>query len=153
MSLKRCSRPRARKTERYASALRYRRRESRSSNYIQGIVTRREAAEKSDRLRSDPSFDPQFSELIDLNGVSEIQMNYADFRSQQEMNPFSASSKRAFVVTSPNSVFGTARMYQIMRSEDACRSEDVCVGVFKSVEDAMRWLGTTEPSADTRRPP
>jgi len=45
-------------------------------------------------------------------------MGYDDFRSLLEIDPFLTSSKRAFVINTPNGVYGTARMYQIMRGDD-----------------------------------
>jgi len=104
---------------------------------FKGVVTLREAAEQSAKLRDDPAFYPDFSELIDFNAVSEVQMGYADFSSLLEIDPFSASSKRAFVIGSPNAVYGTARMYQIMLGDEAC------VEIFKTIGEAARWLAST----------
>jgi len=101
------------------------------------IVTFREATEQSAKLHDDPAFYPDFSELVDFNGASEVQMGYEDFRSLLAIDPFSASSKRAFVISSRNSVYGTARMYQIMRGDEAC------VEIFKTIADAARWLAST----------
>ena len=101
---------------------------------FRGVLTLREAAEQSAKLSADPGFDPDFSELVDFNGVSEVQMGYADFRSLLAIDPFSTTSKHAFVVSSPNSVYGTVRMYHTMRGDDAL------VEIFKTTTEAINWL-------------
>jgi hypothetical protein len=101
---------------------------------LSGVVTFREATEQAARLRADPAFDPGLSELIDLSAVSEIEMSYADLKSLLEIDPFSTTSKRALVNPSPKSISGTARLYQVMRRDE------VCVEVFTSTEEALRWL-------------
>jgi hypothetical protein len=105
---------------------------------FRGVLTLRDITEQRDRLQNDHAFDPELSELIDFDSVSEVQMDYADFKSLLEVDPFSTKSKRAFVIGSPNSVSGTAQMFQVLRSDD------ICVKIFKTVSEAAGWLGSTD---------
>lgn len=43
-----------------------------------GVLTLKDAAEQGTRLQHDPIFDSGFSELIDLNGVSEVALGYSE---------------------------------------------------------------------------
>ena len=97
---------------------------------FRGVVTLNDINEQTASLRDDPAFDPSFSELVDFSGVSEVQMDYAAFRSWRAIDPFSTRSKRAFVIGSQNSVYGAARMYQIMRSDE------VRVEIVKTIGEA-----------------
>lgn len=112
---------------------------------FRGVLTLTEAAELSARLDADPAFAPDFSELIDFGCVSEVQMGYSEFRSLQAIDPFSTNSKRAFVIGSSSSVYGIARLYQTMRGANAL------VEIFKTIEEAMRWLASTEQSSTSQK--
>ncbi len=101
---------------------------------FRGVVTLNDINEQTASLRDDPAFDPSFSELVDFSGVSEVRMDYAALRSWRAIDPFSTSSKRAFVIGSQNSVYGAARMYQIMRSDE------VRVEIVKTIGEASRYL-------------
>ncbi len=98
------------------------------------LTTEREIARYAIRLHADPSFDPEFSEIVDLRDVEEL-----DLRGDQmveladRIDPFSPNAKRAFVVQ--NSVQShAARMHQILRIS----KENI--GIFHSVEEAEHWI-------------
>jgi hypothetical protein len=78
-----------------------------------GVLTIAEIAEHCVRLAQDPAFDPEFSLLNDLSGVSEINAPFHDLQAfvTKGLDPFSETSRRAFVATDPH-VFGMARMYE-----------------------------------------
>ena len=101
---------------------------------FKGVVTLRDAVEECTRLQQDPAFDPGFSELVDFSAASDVQMRYTDFRSLLEIDPFACNSKRAFVIASHDAVYGTARMYQIMRGNHPW------VKLFATIEEAVLWL-------------
>ena len=99
------------------------------------VVTEKEIAEYALSLRVDPVFDPEFSEIVDLREVQEL-----DLRSDEMMeladkiDPFSIDAKRAFVV-GDSAQAHAARIHQILRvSQDK-------ISIFRSVEEAERWLG------------
>jgi len=87
-------------------------------------------------LRADPSFDPDFSELVDLRGVEEITITPENAMAlADEIDPFSTGAKRAFV-TSTNLQMHAARMHQLLRTD---KSQ---IKIFSSLADAKRWIAS-----------
>lgn len=108
-------------------------------------MTEREIAWYASCLGMDPSFDPGFSEIVDLRNVEDL-----DLRGEQmveladKIDPFSLDAKRAFVVR--NSVQShAARMHQILRIAKENLS------IFHSVEDAERWIAATTAKKKSTR--
>jgi len=87
------------------------------------------------RLRLDPSFRPDYSEIVDLTQVEEVDLQADEFfRLADEIDPFSPAAKRAFVVG--NSVQNhAARMHRVLRTQRN-------IEIFNSVEEAERWIGS-----------
>jgi hypothetical protein len=87
----------------------------------------------AERLRSHPEFDPQFSEIVDLREVEELNLDAPDFlKLADEIDCFSCGAWRAFVVH--NSVQNhAARMHKILRTQGNIR-------IFSSVEEAQAWI-------------
>ena len=86
-------------------------------------------------LRVNPLFDPDFSEIVDLSEVEELDLQADEFiRLADEVDPFSLQAKRAFVVR--NSVQNhAARMHKILRTQ---RNFEI----FRSVGEAELWIGS-----------
>jgi hypothetical protein len=86
-------------------------------------------------LQSNPSFQPNYSEIVDLTGVEVLDLQAEEFlRLADEIDPFSPDAKRAFVVR--NSVQNhAARMHKVLRTQRN-------IEIFRSVEEAERWIGT-----------
>ncbi len=89
----------------------------------------------SGHVRSNPSFQPNYSEIVDLTEVEELDLQAADFlKLADKIDPFSPEAKRAFVVR--NSVQShAARMHKILRTQRN-------IEIFNSVEEAERWIGS-----------
>jgi len=70
----------------------------------------------SRHLQSNPSFQPNYSEIVDLSEVEELDLQADEFlRLADEIDPFSSEAKRAFVVR--NSVQNhAARMHKVLRT-------------------------------------
>lgn len=86
-------------------------------------------------LRSNPKFDPTFSEIIDLREVEEMDFRAEDFyKLADEIDPFSRQAKRAFVVSTAIQ-HHAARMHRILRTQRN-------IEIFSSFEAAERWLQT-----------
>jgi len=85
-------------------------------------------------LRTDPSFKPDFSEIVDMTEVEELDLKPEEFiRLADEVDPFSLQARRAFVVH--NEVqHHAARMHKILRTQRN-------FSIFRSIKDAHRWLG------------
>ena len=96
-----------------------------------GVVTHLDHSEYMAHLRSEPTFNPDFSELIHFE-ASEIRLTFIDLRI--EADPFDGTSKRAIVASQP-AVYGVARMFQLARRDDPN------VQIFATTGEAERWLG------------
>jgi hypothetical protein len=72
--------------------------------------------------------------LIEFDQSSEVRVSCTDLVSLSLCDPFSQTSKRALVVGSRPSAYGTARMFQLVRHESPC------VGIFVTMEEAEPWL-------------
>lgn len=100
-------------------------------------LTRDDMVELSARLRADPDFDPRFSELLDVTELKSANVTYADFNELSlNLDPFSRTSKRAFVAVTGTTPYGLCRMYQAIGA-DTGRD----IQVFGTVGEARRWLG------------
>ena len=89
----------------------------------------------SRHLQSNPSFQPNYSEIVDLSEVEELDLQADDFlKLADKIDPFSPEAKRAFVVR--NSVQShAARMHKVLRTQRN-------IEIFNSVEEAERWIGS-----------
>jgi len=84
-------------------------------------------------LRANPGFEPDFSEIVDLSEVEEIDLQAEEFiRLADEVDPFSVEAKRAFVAR--NSVQNhAARMHKILRTQRS-------FSIFRTVREAEDWI-------------
>ncbi len=101
---------------------------------ITGVLTVDDLLTHIAELRADPSFNPQFWEIVDVSQVDDVPLGYEDLKRLVPMDPFSTSSRRAFVIPTKSVAFGVARMYQLLQNEDPR------IRIFKTEEDAARWL-------------
>lgn len=96
-------------------------------------------------VRADPRFEPGFSQLADLSGVTDLGARPAAMRLLAIENPFGAGSRRAFVASS-DVAFGMARMYELMTDQSPDESR-----VFRDLSVAIDWLGMAAAADDIRR--
>ena len=89
----------------------------------------------SKRLRLNPAFQPDYSEIVDLTEVEVLDLQADDFlKLADKIDPFSPEAKRAFVVG--NSVQNhAARMHKVLRTQRN-------IEIFNSVEEAEGWIGS-----------
>lgn len=96
-------------------------------------VVAADIAEYARQLLAHPSFQSDFSEIVDLSEVEELELEADEFiRLADEIDPFSDSAKRAFVVRSPVQKHA-ARMHKVLRNPRT-------IEIFDSVEEAERWI-------------
>jgi hypothetical protein len=97
-------------------------------------VTAEEIGEYVQKLRTDPSFQPSFSEITDLREAVHIDLQADEFLElADEVDPFWQEAKRAFVAkTSVQN--HAARMHKILRSQRD-------IEIFRTLKDAERWIG------------
>jgi len=100
-----------------------------------GILTAADMFVHQARLRSDPMFRPEYSQLADFTEVTEVQVTAEDIRGLATGSPFRARARRALVVPRPV-LFGLARMFQAITE-----GQDAEVRLFDNLAEASRWLG------------
>lgn len=101
------------------------------------MVTWEEIKARQDQTKTDPNFDPEFDQIVDLRSVTRFEMSPEQTRSLARRQIFSSQSKRAFVATSP-SVFGVGRMWETYTEFSNDPSH---IQVFYDLSSALKWLG------------
>ena len=102
-----------------------------------GCVTWSEIKERQDQTKTEPTFDPEFNQLVDLRAVTSFEMTSEQARVLARRMIFSFSSKRAFVAANP-AIFGVARMWEIFTELSDNPSQ---IQVFYDLPPALKWLG------------
>ncbi len=99
-------------------------------------VTWEEIKTRQDQTKTDPDFNPEFNQIVDLRAVTGLDMKVDHVRLLARRKIFSASSKRAFVAISP-AVFGVGRMWEILTEMSDNKSQ---IRVFYDLPSALKWL-------------
>lgn len=99
-----------------------------------GTLTMADSMAHYGRIARDGRFDPTFRQLCDLRGVEVFDLSRAELREMAKHSIFSPGTRRAFVAHEDEH-FGLARMF-----ETFCELEGCVVGVFRTIEEAERWL-------------
>jgi hypothetical protein len=107
-----------------------------------GLVTWSEIKARQDDTQTDPIFDPEFNQIVDLRTVTSFEMTPDETRLLARRHIFSADSKRAFIAPDP-SVFGVGRMWGTFTELSDNPSE---VHVFYDLASALKWLGIKDHS-------
>jgi len=88
-----------------------------------------------------------FDELIDMTRVTEVALPSADrvrdLASTAASMDAGAPRSRLAIVASTDFVYGLGRMFQVHRQLDANNTR--VVGVFRTMDDALAFLGRTQP--------
>lgn len=96
-------------------------------------VTVNDLVEYARLLREDPSFDPGFSEIVDIRAAEDVALGADDMmKMADEIDPFSHDAKRAFVVRTASQAHA-ARMHKILRIQRNFL-------IFPSLEAARQWI-------------
>jgi hypothetical protein len=102
-----------------------------------GRVTCSEIKARQDQARSDPEFDPNFNQIVDLRRATTVDLTVDETRMLASRTIFSSSARRAFVVTTP-AVFGMGRMWEIYTEIARGTSQ---IRLFANLAAALDWLG------------
>jgi hypothetical protein len=96
------------------------------------------------RLRRDRSFSPAFSEIVDLRAVESVSLSTREVMTlANDIDPFLANSKRAFVVRNQDQI-NVAHLHRILRPQTNT------IRVFHSIEEAREWVNATSEAALAR---
>lgn len=101
-----------------------------------GRVTWDEIKERQDQIKSDPDFNPEFNEIVDLRSVTDLDMTSEHTQVLARRMLFSFTSKRAFVASNP-AVFGVARAWEIFTEISDNPSQ---IRIFNDLPAALKWL-------------
>ncbi len=101
-----------------------------------GRVTWEEIKERQDETKTDPAFNPEFNQLVDLRAVTGFDMTSEHARVLARRMIFSLTSKRAFVAANP-AVYGVGRMWEIFTEMSDNPSH---IRVFYDLPPALKWL-------------
>ena len=107
---------------------------------MQGVVTQEDIWSQIDRLNTDPAFQPSFNHLVDMRGATRFDVSEEGMRTVSSHSVFNEKSRRA-IVAERDEMFGVARMYQLLRETHKKPDQ---VRVFRTMEEARRWLGLDE---------
>jgi len=103
-------------------------------------VTLRDLENYARALRSDPLFDPSFSEIVDLSEVEDLQVAAPQALAlADKIDPFSQSARRAFVACSERQAHA-ARMHQRLRGGEEN------VRIFRTWAAAKEWVVRGTPA-------
>ncbi len=105
------------------------------------VITRAEVMTVRQQLAADPGFTEDFSELIDLQGLTSLDQITANDVRALAASEVERVQRRAFVTRDPVT-FGLARMFQSHHSMSREAGE---VQVFGTVEEAEAWLVDDRP--------
>ena len=83
-------------------------------------------------LAADSRFSPTFNQLHEIHEGALLLMDYNDASSVKDIDPFSKTSVRAFVVHTEHD-YGIARMYEQVHGGN--------IRVFRSMQEARECLG------------
>ncbi|MGO9404735.1 MAG: hypothetical protein ACLPVW_14830 [Terriglobales bacterium] len=99
-------------------------------------VAWQEIKARQDQTKTDPGFNPEFDQIVDLRAVTAFDMTSDQARVLAHRTIFSPTSKRAFVAASP-AVFGVGRMWEIFTETSDNPSQ---IRVFYDLPSALKWL-------------
>ncbi len=90
-------------------------------DYVQGLL-------------ADPLFRPDFSEIVDLSEVEELDLSSdRALALADQVDPFASQAKRVFVAQSKVQIHA-ARLHQVLRNDDEN------IRIFSSLAEARQWL-------------
>jgi hypothetical protein len=99
-----------------------------------GVFTQADFLDHMARMKVEPDFDPDFSQLVDCREITLMDLKNDQVRDLASQTIFSVNSRRAFVVSSELH-FGLGRMFAAYRELAGQQ-----VAVFKDVPSALTWL-------------
>ena len=101
-----------------------------------GVFTHADFLDHMSRLGVDPHFNPDFDQIVDCRAIAKMDLSADQISDLASRSVFAAGSRRAFVV--PSEVqFGLTRMFAAYREVRTGQQ----VGVFRSMDEALSWLG------------
>jgi hypothetical protein len=104
---------------------------------LEDPVTEDEVNDHNQRLRTDPAFNPDYRQLVDMTGLTEIVVSTRMINQTSLDHFFNPGTLRAFVASS-DAIFGMSRKFAL-QAEGAGQT----IHVFRDLRKAEEWLGVT----------
>ena len=104
---------------------------------MSGALTRDEMFACTNSLRNDPRVTSEFSELVDLRGLTSVEAVRAEDVRAMASGSLSPAARRA-IVAPDNAAFGLSRMFESLRGAKGAPDQTV---VFRTMQEADVWLG------------
>lgn len=103
-----------------------------------GVLSDADVLGAQEQIRADRDRQHHYSELVDLQRVTSIEVSSDTIRQLARQDLWDAHSRRAFVVT-PGIAYGLARMFEMLIEG---RAQDI--RIFTAMPEARQWLGLRE---------
>jgi phenylalanine-4-hydroxylase len=100
-----------------------------------GDVSEEEFLQNSETIRSHPNFDPSFSEIVDLRGVTELHASDDSLRQLAERESLFHRDSKHLVIAEPGLISRLARMFQELAEETRPHLK-----VVRAPEEAFDYL-------------
>ncbi len=104
-----------------------------------GPIGDRELFDAYSTLVNEPTYDPSLDDLIDLRAVTHMGVTGAGLHrliAMYDQRDSAGHSTRAAIVAPTDVLYGVARMFQTLRGDETPDE----IEVFRSIDDAVRWL-------------
>ncbi len=102
---------------------------------VWGVVTTNEIHDHYRAIQIDPGFEPGFSHLVDIRGVTAVRADAHVIRTRGTSDVFARGAMHA-IVAPPGFLYGIARMFA-----SSAEAEGQVVSIFEAPELAEAWLG------------
>ena len=100
-----------------------------------GVLTADDIIASRRRLDANPDFSPDMKQVIELLGVTEVNVTKNEWRALAKTDPFEPGAQRA-LVGDRDITYGILRMYEMMTDRPG-----INVHVFRGMDEARVWLG------------
>jgi hypothetical protein len=108
----------------------------------EGRVSLDDVLAHQDSLLHDPDFNPEFDQLVDTIGITDVSLSVNEIRRAVNRNLFSPNSRLALIAGS-SFMYGMLRMTQTY--QELSNSKPL-VSIFRDRATALQWLGIPEDS-------
>ena len=104
-----------------------------------GVLTADDITAFRRRLNANSDFSPDMKQVIELLGVTEVNVTKSEWRALAKTDPFEPGALRA-LVGDQDITYGILRMYEMMTDRPG-----ISVHVFRGIDEAREWLGIGTP--------
>jgi hypothetical protein len=108
----------------------------------EGRVSLDDVLAHQDSLLHDPDFNPEFDQLVDTIGITDVSLSVNEIRRAVNRNLFSPNSRLALIAVS-SFMYGMLLMTQTY--QELSNSKPL-VSIFRDRATALQWLGIPEDS-------